>query len=144
MKISTTLRYALRFIMLLAERSSLISTVEAANELEISPLYLRQIASKLEKSNIVKSKRGASGGYELAKSPAEISVFDIAASVEERIYLIDCLINKERCPKSFECRARIFWFKLNEEVLDTMKKTKISDILNYDISEYSQELELPV
>ncbi len=143
MKISTTLRYALRFVMLLAERRELISTVEAARKLGISPLYLRQIASRLEKSQIVKSRRGAAGGYELSKSPSSITVLDIAMSVEERIHFIDCLMDKKNCPKSFECKARLFWLKLNETVINEMQKATVAEILNYDPDKYYELTGLP-
>ena len=51
--------------------------------------YLEQLLSKLRRADLVKSIRGARGGYTLAKSPEEIKVVDILIALEDDIKIID-------------------------------------------------------
>ncbi|MDY3204014.1 MAG: Rrf2 family transcriptional regulator [Arcobacter sp.] len=51
--------------------------------------YLEQLLSKLRRAELVKSIRGARGGYTLAKSPEEIKVVDILIALEDDIKIID-------------------------------------------------------
>ena len=76
MKISTKGRYGLRAFIDLAcygaEEPVSISSISARQE--ISERYLEQLMAKLKKAGLVKSIRGAGGGYRLAKDAAEVSV----------------------------------------------------------------------
>ena len=75
MKISTKGRYGLRAFIDLAcygaEEPVSISSISARQE--ISERYLEQLMAKLKKAGLVKSIRGAGGGYRLAKDAAEVS-----------------------------------------------------------------------
>jgi len=51
--------------------------------------YLEQLLNKLKKANLVKSIRGARGGYLLAKSPDEIKILDILIALEDDIKIVD-------------------------------------------------------
>ena len=79
MKISTKGRYGLRAFIDLAcygaEEPVSISSISARQE--ISERYLEQLMAKLKKAGLVKSIRGAGGGYRLAKDAAEVSVGDV-------------------------------------------------------------------
>ena len=79
MKLSTKGRYGLRAMIDLARYSEKepVSIGSVAARQEISERYLEQLVALLKKAVLVKSIRGASGGYVLAKKPSEISVGDI-------------------------------------------------------------------
>lgn len=79
MKLSTKGRYGLRAMIDLARYSEKepVSIGSVAARQEISERYLEQLVALLKKAGLVKSIRGASGGYVLAKKPSEISVGDI-------------------------------------------------------------------
>ena len=76
MKLSTKGRYGLRAMIDLARYSEKepVSIGSVAARQEISERYLEQLVALLKKAGLVKSIRGASGGYVLAKKPSEISV----------------------------------------------------------------------
>ena len=84
MKISTKGRYGLRAFIDLAcygaEEPVSISSISARQE--ISERYLEQLMAKLKKAGLVKSIRGAGGGYRLAKDAAEVSVGDVLRALE--------------------------------------------------------------
>ena len=74
MKISTKGRYALRLMTDVAahDETGYVSLKDVAARQNISPKYLEQIAGLLAKAGMLRSGRGAQGGYRLAKEPAEI------------------------------------------------------------------------
>ena len=91
MKISTKGRYGLYFMLSLARDYGVKkrSVKSVATERNISDLYLEQIVANLKKDGLVKSTRGAYGGYELNHPPDEITVGQIFAAVEESIIVVD-------------------------------------------------------
>lgn len=86
MKFSTKTRYALRLIADLAKRSSLkkgaISLKELAQSQQVSEKYSEQIFGILRRAGLVISIRGSQGGYELARSPDEITLAEIIRCTE--------------------------------------------------------------
>ena len=76
MKVSTKGRYALRFMIDLAQNSNgqPIRIKDVAKRQEISDKYLEQVVSLLNKANFVKSVRGPQGGYTLTREPKDYTV----------------------------------------------------------------------
>ncbi len=84
MKLSTKGRYGLRALIDLAQYSGNepVSITSIAGRQEISERYLEQLMALLKKEGLVKSIRGASGGYVLAKDLSEISVGDVLRALQ--------------------------------------------------------------
>jgi Rrf2 family cysteine metabolism transcriptional repressor len=90
MKISTKTRYGLRAMIDLAVNSANppVSLSEIAKRQGISENYLEQIFSALRKAKLVKSVKGASGGYVLVSAPQDIRVIDIISELEGELSII--------------------------------------------------------
>ena len=84
MKISTKGRYALRLMLDLAynHTGSFIPIKNISQRQDISDKYLEQIITQLSRAGLVKSARGAQGGYMLAKEPQEYTVGEILRLLE--------------------------------------------------------------
>ena len=84
MKLSTKGRYGLRALIDLARYSEYnpVSITSISDRQDISERYLEQLMAMMKKSGLVKSVRGAGGGYILAKDLSEISVGDVLRSLE--------------------------------------------------------------
>lgn len=94
MKISTKGLYAVRFMAFLAQQGNGRNPVplkEVAEATDISRKYLEQIASSLASSQLVRSVRGASGGYRLARNAMNITVLDILMVTEGSLVPVDYL-----------------------------------------------------
>ena len=89
MKLTTKGRYAVTAMMDLALHAKLdhIALVDIAERQNISLSYLEQLFRCLRKGGLVKSVRGAKGGYKLAKPDTDISLADILIAAEEEINL---------------------------------------------------------
>ncbi|RKX80812.1 MAG: AsnC family transcriptional regulator, partial [Spirochaetes bacterium] len=92
MRVTTKGRYALRAMINLAvnggEKPLSIKKITEVEDL--SPIFLEQIFTKLKKYGLIKSIRGAGGGFLLARDASDISVKDILEAVEEGIRMTPC------------------------------------------------------
>ncbi len=128
MRATKRAQYALRAMIFLGKKREDISSLRSIAEAEdISFDYLEKILSKLEKKNLVNSKKGSMGGYSLSKNPEEITLKDIFDAVDEPISLVDCL--KKSCPLDDSCRAIHAWKKVNKKIEEALLSVKLSDLL---------------
>ncbi len=114
--------------MALARARGVVNTTELGRELDVSPLYLRTLAVSLEEKGLLKSLRGAKGGYFLAKSPSEISLYDIASALEN-LNLVPCLEDPSACPFTETCKTRRVWLKLKNCIEDFLKSVTLEELL---------------
>ena len=95
--------------------------------------YVEQILLRLRRAGLVKSTRGAHGGYELALAPAEISVRDVIAASELQTFDLHCVshpVEEERCSASHACSIRPVWVMLQKKIDDVLESVRLSDLLH--------------
>ena len=107
MRLSTKARYAVTAMVDLAqeEGSGPVSLAAIAGRQELPLAYLEQLFGKLRKAGLVKSSRGAQGGYTLAHKIDDVRILDIIAAVDtplkatrcEHESKLGCLLTGERC-----------------------------------------------
>ena len=132
MKISTKGRYGVRFMLDLALNAMdrPIPLKEIAKRQEISDKYLEQIVIILGRSGLVKSVRGAQGGYILAKDPQEISVGQILRSLEGSLAPVDCVdCEGKDCPRADKCVTLGVWTKIRKAIEDVVDNTYLSELV---------------
>ena len=91
MKISTKGRYGVRFLIDIAEQGpdTLPTLSEISLRQEISAAYLGQIAVSLKRAGFIRSIKGSSGGFVLAKLPSEIQLHDVLSTLEGDLTIVD-------------------------------------------------------
>jgi Rrf2 family iron-sulfur cluster assembly transcriptional regulator len=101
----------------------------------ISLVYLEQIFSKLKKSNIVKSIRGANGGYVLTRDPEQIKLSNIFSAVDEKVKTLKCKReSKKGCNgKLTKCITHNLWDDLEMHINDFFDKKNLGDILKNNL-----------
>ena len=96
----------------------------------ISESYLEQLVAKLRKAGLVRSIRGAQGGYQLAKPSKEISVGDILRALEGNIEAVDCkAFNEQGCDGADLCVAKYVWQRINESIARTVDEIKLNQLV---------------
>lgn len=111
------------------EPSSIKSISERQN---ISEYYLEQLFSGLRKSDLIKSIRGAQGGYILNREPKDITIADIIEVLEGPIEISDCIDenNESSCSKVDCCATRLLWSKIKDSMDQVMKFTTLQDMVD--------------
>lgn len=130
MKISTKGRYGLRMMTDLAVYydQGLVPLKEIAARQEISEKYLEQIMMQLNRSGLVRSVRGAQGGYTLAKSPKEITVGMVLRVMEGSLAPVDCVDGTNNCPRADACVTFDVWKRLKEAIESVVDTTTLEDL----------------
>ena len=133
MRITQEADYAIRFIYILAKQPDVVQGAAQLSQLAVTPeRYTLKILHKLKHSGIVKSVKGAHGGYSLAKKPEELSLKIIIEAIDGEIALSKCMgeepcsrmgMNKQEC-----CFHRIFC-TISHEVADRLSGITIADML---------------
>jgi len=131
MKISTRARYGLRFMIELAAHygKGPLFLKNIAHSQEISEKYLSQIVIDLKAAHLLIGFRGAHGGYVLAKSPAEINVYDIVNVLEGDMTLVECVRNSAICGLASQCVSQEVWHKLGQVMVETLEAITLADLL---------------
>jgi len=134
LKLSTKGKYGLKAMYDLALNygEEPISLKSIAQRQEISEYYLEQLMAILKKAGLVRSIRGAYGGYVLARKPSEITVGDVLRALEGPIGLVDCVMEHDavKCLKFENCITRIVWEKINESIIKTIDSITLLDMCN--------------
>ena len=137
MKLNTRGRYAVMALADMAkfDKQKPISLRDISLRQNISLVYLEQIFSKLKKNNIVKSIRGANGGYILSKDPEQIKLSNIFSAVEEKVKTVQCKKeSKKGCNgKLTKCITHYLWDELEIHINDFFDKKNLGDLLKSNL-----------
>ena len=132
MKLTNKGRYAVMAMADLASNTNNgpISLKEISIRQNISLAYLEQIFIKLKDNKLVKSSRGAKGGYVLEKPASEIKLSNIIFAVNEEIKTLNCNKNSKRgCNhKSSKCITHNLWDQLDQHINGFFEKVKLQDL----------------
>ncbi len=133
MKLSTKGRYGLRAMIDLARYSEEepVSISSIAARQDISERYLEQLVGLLKKAGLVRSIRGATGGYVLAKSTGEISVGDVLRALEGSLEPVRCaaFYSEEGCMAADGCVTKYVWQKINDSINDTVNHMMLDELV---------------
>ena len=132
MKLTTKGRYAVMAMADLASnvKDGPISLTEISVRQNISLAYLEQIFLKLKNNKLVKSSRGANGGYVLEKPASEIKLSNIIFAVDEEVKTLNCKKNsKKGCNnKTTKCITHNLWDQLDQHINGFFEKVKLQDL----------------
>ena len=133
LRLSTKGRYGTRLMLNLARhygdgRRTVILKAVSAEE-EISIRYLEQIIIPLKINRLVKSVRGAGGGYTLARRPEEITLAEILCALEGTCCLVECIEDEGFCDRIETCPTFDIWKGASELLKGYFTGIALSDVL---------------
>lgn len=131
MMISTKGRYALRFLIDLAEHSDTgyVPMKDVAQRQGISPKYLEQIISLLTKGGIIRGVQGKGGGYKLTKTPKEYKIGDILR-LTDNLAPVSCLEkNALPCKRKNQCSTLSMWREFYNTINNFFDEKTLEDVI---------------
>ncbi|MCI9367612.1 MAG: Rrf2 family transcriptional regulator [Oscillospiraceae bacterium] len=131
MKISTKGRYALRLMADIAQYGGdgPVSLRDAARRQQLSDKYLEQIVTPLARAGLVRSVRGAGGGYLLTRAPEEYTVGEILRPLEGDLAPVECATDRDFCQRSRECVTVELWQDIHRAVAAVVDGTTLADLI---------------
>lgn len=132
-RLSTKGRYGTRLILNLAQHyddgNEAVILKSVSDEEEISIRYLEQIIIPLKINKLVKSIRGAGGGYTLARHPSKIKVAEILHALEGSCCLVDCVEDDDYCDRIPTCASFDIWTEASNLLKNYFGKLSIQDLM---------------
>ncbi|PZS27109.1 MAG: Rrf2 family transcriptional regulator [Pseudonocardiales bacterium] len=139
MMFSTRAEYGVRVMVELARRKDEqpVPLSEIADGDGLPLAYLEHLAARLRKAGLVQSRRGARGGYLLARPAAEISMADVVQALEGSIAPIECisegadghLVCAREAQTDHICPTKLLWTRVQGSIVRTLQDTKLSDLV---------------
>ena len=139
MKLSTKGDFATRVLLELsaAEGPRALSVHELSGRTGISAKYLEQIMMRLRSANLVRSTRGAHGGYELAKSAQELTVGEVIRVMDGPLAPSPCASQsahvpcpRYRCPTEESCVLRGLWLDVRDAISSVLDGTTFAELVH--------------
>ncbi len=101
-----------------------------AERQDISPKYLHAMLTSLRAAGLVRSVRGAGGGYALTRPPNEIKLDDVFRTLEGSLELVDCVENESLCDRSSYCAVRDLWSDMGRSIEGVLSKLTLEELLS--------------
>lgn len=132
LKLSTKGKYGLKamFELALSSNGEPVSLKYIARKQGISDQYLEQIFSILKKAGLVKSVRGAQGGYYISKKTSEITVADVLRVLEGDMAFTECLLDKDLCENFDSCATKYVWARIKESIEEVTSSISLQDMID--------------
>ncbi|MFA5047798.1 MAG: RrF2 family transcriptional regulator [Patescibacteria group bacterium] len=130
---TTKTEYGLKAMVALARNKGKkpLPLAQIAKKQHISQSYLEQLFAKLKANNLVKSSKGTDGGYVLYRPAKNINVFEIVEALEGTLAVFYCMSeesNKIVC-QAKGCLTKVIWNELQNNIIKTLRKFKLSDLV---------------
>ena len=132
MKISTKGRYGMRAMIDLAahEGNGPILLRDIAGRQQISERYLEQLILMLKSAGLVKSTRGARGGFALARAANEIRLSEVLRALEGSLVLVECVDDPNTCSRVDSCVTRDVWQEITDAILSILDSKSLKDMVD--------------
>jgi Rrf2 family transcriptional regulator, cysteine metabolism repressor len=143
-KVSTKTRYGIRAAIELAQQyeKGPIQLRIIAERQEISVKYLEQLMTVLRSAGLVRSIRGAKGGYVLARSPRQVRMNDVFHCLEGKVVDLECIDRIEACNRAVDCAARGLWAKVEHAVDEVLRGVTLQDLADKAGAHARQDYEI--
>lgn len=134
MKFQLTTDYAIRMIIYLAQhRNQAVPAKEMAEQLGITIGYINKVAGKIRRAGYIEAIYGPFGGYRLAKSASDITLYDMIEIMEGKICINRCLEENGFCSRpssdSQVCPVHTILFAIQNEVISVLRSQRIDKIV---------------
>jgi len=112
------------------DQKRLLQIKDIAEMEDLSEKYLEQIFISLKAADLVKSIRGAKGGYFLAKRPSEITLREVIEKLEGSLYPVDCAGNTGICSRASRCVTTDLWKELGDMIYQFLENRTLRDLVD--------------
>ena len=140
MRLSTRAHYAVRAVLDLALHSQHgpVAIQEIARRQAISSSYLEQLFVKLRRGQLIRSIRGARGGYQLARPAEDVHLADIIMLVDEPLQPVACLDGRKDCDLASQCVTQDVWRQLGDHIRTFLSSITVDQLVR-EMRERSRE-----
>jgi Rrf2 family protein len=129
MILNSTTSYAFRIlIQMTQDKQTVVSAKTLHDILGIKKQYLRRLLTDLVRHGFIKSSRGRNGGFEFARDPSRIYLFEVIDAIEGFASFEGCLLGVKDCTQSPQCAMHSIWADARDRMIHTFRSTTLSSL----------------
>ncbi len=130
MKLSTKGRYGTRAMLDLAmhHEDGPVNLKDIAERQGVSRRYLEHLMVRLASNGLVRSVRGRSGGFVLARRPSQITLAEVVEALEGHINVVDCVEDPNVCAHVSACVTYEVWEEVSRIITDHLSQVTLDDL----------------
>jgi len=130
LRITKLTDYATVVLCALADAPARVhNAAELAETARLELPTVSKVLKPLAHAGLVTSFRGASGGYKLARAPAQISLIEIVEAIEGKLGLTECSGEHSNCEHEPHCGTRGHWHRVNEVIAGALRGVSLAEML---------------
>lgn len=139
MMFSTKSEYGVRVMVELARRGGAqpVALAEIAEHEGLPLAYLEHLVARLRRAGLIESRRGAHGGYLLAREPTQITMAEVVEALEGRIAPVECITSSPdgtvRCTRESDpehaCTTKLLWTRVRGSIVSTLEQTTLAELI---------------
>lgn len=130
LRIAKLTDYAALLLARMAEvRPEAHSAAELAVRAGVEAPTAAKVLKTLAQAGLVESRRGASGGYRLARDPAAITMADVVSAMEGPIGMTECVVHEGACGHEGRCGVQANWRRISVAVETALRAVTLADML---------------
>lgn len=131
MRLSTKGRYALRLMLdvALQDPAVPVSLRDVSQRQDISVKYLEQLTPSLTRAGLLRSIRGAGGGYRLTRSPEDYTVGEILRAAEGDLLPVECAGSGGCCERASRCVTVEIWREISNAIDSVVDHRTLADLV---------------
>lgn len=121
------------------DRPVSLKVIAAAENLPLA--YLEQVVARLKKADLVRSARGAHGGYWLARPAEEITMDDVVLALEGAIAPMECFTDttervlcshvEHRHDEDHHCATKLLWLRVQSGIARSLRGTTLAELVEF-------------
>jgi Rrf2 family protein len=131
-KLTHAADYAIRSMLFIAsfpeDRAVLGGEVSEAGQIPRS--FTAKILRRLVRAGLLKSSRGVSGGFKLARPAAEICLLDVVQAIEGPLAVTRCALDAARCDQTSNCPAHGVWAAVQAQIMQTLSAATLEELVS--------------
>lgn len=134
MRLTRAAEYAIRCVLYLSAKGEkgVVRRQEIARNMDIPDQFLTKIGQQLSRAGFVEIVQGLRGGIRLTASPEELSLLDVVEAITGELFLNDCIMRPESCPRSNTCSVHMVWDKARNQLRRTLQEATFERMLQED------------
>jgi Rrf2 family cysteine metabolism transcriptional repressor len=136
---STRSEYGVRVMVELARRGGVepVALTEIAEHERLPLAYLEHLVARLRRAGLIESRRGAHGGYLLAREPQRITMAEVVAALEGEIAPVECITSSPdgsvHCSLELDaqhvCTTKVLWTRVRGAIVQTLEQTTLAELI---------------
>ncbi len=141
MRLSTRSRYAARALGELVRQGGEEAPImmrKLAERQQVSKRYLDNIFATLRHAGLIRTTRGAAGGYMLNRPAEEISLLDVVEALDGELDLVECVAEDFSCEKKGSCATHVVWADASHALQDALRKVDLKTLAGMEFHDCSE------